>query len=124
MRRCAVERAEPALPSRPQFAGHPAFDKGPAHRRRVGLKLLQFLDIFLRQGIGNGRQDLRHLHQRPLQAAKRLFQVLGMFAFVEVHAEIARAGEPGADTRHRTADAGITLHLAGQRSFISHLGHS
>ena len=50
---------------------HPAFDEGPAHRRRFALQFLQFGGVFRRQQIGNGRHQLRDLHQRAFEPAER-----------------------------------------------------
>ncbi|WP_370540551.1 hypothetical protein, partial [Azospirillum sp. INR13] len=47
-----LETLEARLPAWTKFARHPPLDEGPAHRRRVGLKLRQFLGVFLRQGVG------------------------------------------------------------------------
>ena len=46
--------------------------------RRVGLELGQLLGVFGRQSVGNGGQDLRHLHQRPFEAAEGELQDLGI----------------------------------------------
>src|SRR3546814_4466471 len=76
-RRLVLEGLEPRLPAGAELAAHTALHEGPAHRRRVGLELAQFLGVLARQGIGNGGEDLRRLHQRPLEAAERRLQLRG-----------------------------------------------
>ncbi len=66
-----LEFGESVLPAGAELGGHAPLDEGPAHRRGFALELLQFLDIFGRQQVGDGRHQLRDLHDRPLQAAKR-----------------------------------------------------
>ncbi|WP_255542701.1 hypothetical protein [Azospirillum sp. INR13] len=101
-----LETLEARLPAWTKFARHPPLDEGPAHRRRVGLKLRQFLGVFLRQGVGDGGQDLRHLHQRPLQPAECGPQFRGVAFALHADSQHALArqarGQPangGADPR-------------------------
>ena len=61
-----LEAREFLLPVGAELRHHAALDEGPAHRRRFALQLLQFGGVFRRQQIGNGRHQLRDLHQRPL----------------------------------------------------------
>ena len=70
-----LEFGETSAPAGAQFGRHAVLDEGPAHRRRVGLKRTQFFDIFIRQAVGNGGEQLRHLHQRPLKPAERTPQL-------------------------------------------------
>ena len=63
-----------ACQSGAQLGLHPPPDEGRAHGRRIGLELLQFGGVFGRQQIRHGGQQLRHLHDRALQAAQRLRQ--------------------------------------------------
>ena len=72
------------------------------------LQLRQLPRIFGRQRVGNGRQQLRHLHDRPLEAAQRLRQGCGVAGSVALHAEKALAGHA---RRHR-ADIGADAHIA------------
>src|SRR3989442_13246329 len=103
-----------ALPARAEFADHTAAHKGPAHRRRVGLQLDQLADIFLRQRVGDRGEELRHLHQWPLDAAERGPEIGGMALAVDRKAEIALAGEPRGEPAHRAADPSIAAHPAGK----------
>ena len=70
-RRLMLEAFELVLPTRTQFRHHAALDEGPAHGRRLALQLLQFGGIFGWQQVRNGRHQLRDLHQRTFQPAKR-----------------------------------------------------
>ena len=65
-RRMMLEAREFLLPAGTELRHHAALDEGPAHRRRFALQLLQFGGVFRRQQIGNGRHQLRDLHQRAL----------------------------------------------------------
>ena len=69
-----IEGAEPAAPLRPEFRLHAPFHERRAHGRRLALQLLQFGRIFGRDEIRDGGEQLRHLHDRPFQAAERLRQ--------------------------------------------------
>ncbi len=66
-----LEAFEFLLPAGAELRHHAALDEGPAHRRRFALQLLQFGGIFRRQQIGNGRHQLRDLHQRAFEPAER-----------------------------------------------------
>src|SRR3546814_2201904 len=107
-RRLVLEGLEPRLPAGAELAAHTALHEGPAHRRRVGLELAQFLGVPARQGIGNGGEDLRRLHQRPLEAADRRLQIRGMPAAVEPKAKVAGADNLGGEP----ADGGADLRIA------------
>ncbi len=69
--RMVLEAREPALPVGAELGHHAALDEGPAHRRCIALQLGEFLGIFGRQGVGDGRHQLGDLHDRSLQAAER-----------------------------------------------------
>ena len=77
-----IEGLEARLPLRPKLGHHAALDEGRAHGGRVGLQLLEGFGIFGRQGVGDGGEQLRHLHHGPLEAAQSLGQ----------HRRIVRAG--------------------------------
>ena len=96
------------LPVRAKLGGHPAAGEEPAHCRCIGLKACQLFCIFGRQRVGNGGQDLRHLHDRPLETAKRLAKIGGMFRPVDLHAKIAFACHAGGKSRHCRGDTGVT----------------
>ena len=78
-----LEAGEFLLPVGAELGAHAALDEGPAHGRRLALQLHQFGGVFGRQGIGNGGHELGHLHDRPLEAAKRRRQLGSVLAAVE-----------------------------------------
>ena len=108
------EFGETGTPVRPQLGGHAALHEQPAHRRGVGLQLLQLLGIFLGQRVGDGGENLRHLHQRPLQPAQRLLQPLGMLGAVQLQAEIALARQPCRQRADLAADLDIAPRPAAE----------
>ena len=119
-RRGLFEAAEPALPVGAEFAGHAAPDERPAHRRRIRLQLHQLLDIFLGQRVGDRGQQLRHLHQRPLDPAERRLQIGGMAPAVDGDAQIALAGEPRRQPAHRSRHLRIAPHPPGKGIVVGH----
>ena len=70
-RRLMLEALEFLLPAGAELGLHAPLDEGPAHRRRLALQLDQFVGVFRRQRVGNGGEQLRHLHDRALEAAER-----------------------------------------------------
>ena len=116
-----LEALEAALPVGAELALHAAAHEGPAHRRRVGLQLDQLADIFLRQRLGDRREELRHLHQRALDAAERRLQIGGMALAIDRDAEIALAGEARREAAHRAADPRITAHPPGEAVLVGHM---
>ena len=70
-RRMMLEALEFLLPAGAELGLHAALDEGPAHRRRLALQLDQLVGVFRRQRVGNGGEQLRHLHDRPFQPAER-----------------------------------------------------
>ena len=110
----AFEVREPFFPAVAELGRHPAADEEPAHRRRIGLQLAELGDVFRRQDVRDGRHQLRDLHQRPLEAAERALEVLGVPLPVHPDAEIALAREPRRDAADRGADAGVAPHASGQ----------
>ena len=84
MGRAALEIPEALPPSLPQLARHAPAHERPAHGRRIGLQLPQFLGIGRRQRVRNGGEDLRDLHQRPLEAADRSRQFARMGVMLDL----------------------------------------
>ena len=70
--------------------------------------------------VGDRGEQLRHLHQRPLDAAERGLQIGGMAPAIDRHAEIALAGEPRRESAHRAADLGIAPKPAGKAVVVAH----
>jgi hypothetical protein len=100
----ALELGEPAGA---ELGRHAALDERPAHRRRVGLELLQLLHVLLGQRVGDGGHDLGHLHEGPLEAAERGLQLRRVLGAVDLEAEIALPGDARRQPANRTADAGV-----------------
>ena len=73
-----------------------ALDEHRSHRRRVGLQLGKFTGIFGRQRFGNGREQLRHLHDRPLEAAEGAGQFRGILGLVSLETEPGAGWQPAA----------------------------
>ena len=109
-----LEAGEALLPVGPEFARHAPLDEGPAHGRRIGLKLRQLGDIFLGQRVGNGGHDLGHLHQRPLQPAERRGQLGGVTVAVDLHAQIALTRQPRGKPAHGGAHPRIAADPPGE----------
>ena len=117
-----IERAEALLPVRSQFGLHAPLDEGGAHRRRIGLQFLQFLGIFRRQHVGNGRHQLGDLHHRPFERAERARQrrrIAGAAAFA---AENAPGGDAGGDAAHIGADPRVACGAGGE-AVLFRIGH-
>src|SRR5690349_3948015 len=110
-----LEALEALLPVGPELARHAALDEWPAHRRRIGLKLHQLVDVFLGERVGDRREELRHLHQRPLDAAQRRLELGRMPAAVERQAEIALAREARRKAADRRRDLRVAADAAAER---------
>ena len=113
-RRDVFEFGEALLPIGPQFRRHAPLDEQPAHGRRVGLQMPEFRGVFRRQGVGHGGEELRHLHQRPLDAAERGAQLRRVAGPVELEAEIARPGKANGEPADRGRDLGVAAEAPGQ----------
>ena len=109
-----VEGAEAGVPVRAELGLHAPLDEGGAHRRRVGLELLQLGRVFRRQQVRHGGEQLRHLHDRALQAAERLGERVGARQVLALEPEEARAGEARRDAAHVDPDAGVARGAGGE----------
>ena len=109
-----LEACELLLPVRAKLGLHAALDEGPAHRRRLALQLGQLVDVFGRQRLGDGGEQLRHLHDRTFEAAERRRQFGGVLRAVEIEAEEARAGDPRRHAADIGADAGVARGAGGE----------
>ena len=107
-RRLRLEALEAGRPIRPQLRHHAPAHERRAHGRGLRLQLGQLLRVLGRQRLGDGGQQLRHLHDRPLEAAQRRRQRRRILAVVGIEAEQALARHP---RRHR-ADVGADPHIA------------
>ena len=75
------------------------------------LELDQLADIFLGQRVGDRREQLRHLHQRPLDPAERRLQIGRVAPAIDRNAEIAlarRAAPPARPSRSTPAHSAAT----------------
>src|SRR5687767_12442014 len=102
-----LETLELGLPARAELSRHAALHERPAHRRRIGLKLLQLLDIFLGQSVRNGGHDLRHLHERSLEPAQSCLQISGVPGAIDLEAKIALPRYARRQPADGAADAGV-----------------
>ena len=118
-RRVMFEALEFAFPGHAEFGVHAALDEGPAHRRRLALQLGQFGGVFRRQGIGDGGEQLRHLHDRTLQAAERGGEPDGIGGAVALRADQALADHARGDAADLAADIGVALGAGGEAVFFA-----
>ena len=104
-----LEVGEFLLPVGPKLRNHAPLDEGPAHRRRLALQLGKLGDIFGRQRVRHGGHELRHLHDRALEAAERRRELHRVAATIEREPEEARTGH----ARGNAADIGADPRIAG-----------
>ncbi len=104
-----AEARELRLPVGTEFRRHAPPHEGPAHGRGLALQLTELGDIFRRQRLGDGGEQLRHLHDRPLQAAERGGQRRGIL----VAGGIEPKQPPPGDARGDAADIGADGRIAG-----------
>ena len=117
-----LEALELALPVGAELGLHAALDEGPAHRRRLALQLGELLDVFRRQRLGDGGEQLRHLHDRALQPAERRGEFRRVPGAVEIDPEEARAGDPRRHAADIGADPGVAPGAGGEAVFFG-VGH-
>ena len=103
-RRVMLEFRELLLPVGAELGAHAPLDESPAHGRRLALQLHQLVGIFRRQRVGDGGEQLRHLHDGAFQPAecRRKFERVG--GAIERHAEKARAGKSRGGAAQLRAD--------------------
>ncbi len=82
-----LELGELGLPLRPQLRRHAPPHEGPAHGRGLALQLAKLRGVFRRQRLGDGGEQLRHLHDRPLEAAERRGQRRGILVPLRIEPE-------------------------------------
>ena len=117
-----AEAGEFCLPVGAEFACHATAHEVPAHRRGVGLQVREFRGVLGGQRVGNGGQELRHLHQRALQAAQDGAQILGVRGAVGLDAEHALARNAGGDAAHGAGGARHAAEFAEQIAAVRHGG--
>ena len=116
-----VEGAEAVLPVEAELGRHAAAHEGGPHGRGLVLQLGELLGIFGRDRVRDGGQELRHLHQRALEAAERLRERRRVGG-VAVAAEEPRPRHPGRDAADVGADAGVAGRAGGE-SVLFVIGH-
>ena len=119
-RRLMLETAVFRLPVGAEFGLHPPLDERPAHRRRIGLQLAEFGGIFRRHRVGDGRDDLRNLHDRTLEPAQRRAQLRRARRLVVAAAKQPRRAHLRRETKPGAADTGITRQAAAEGIGICH----
>ena len=113
-RRVMLELRELLLPVGAELGAHAPLDEGPAHGRRLALQLDQLVGIFRRQRIGDGGEQLRHLHDRAFQPAERRRKFERVGGAIERHAEKARAGKSRGGAAQLRADFGVAPGARGE----------
>ena len=108
-----------AAQSGAELGHHAPLDEGPAHRRGLALQLGELLGIFGRQHVGNGGEELRHLHQRALEAAERGGERRGIAGRGALRAEKPRPGDPRRDAADIGADARIARRPRREAVFLA-----
>ena len=116
------ETGELRLPVGTEFACHATAHEIPAHRRGVGLEVREFRGVLGGQRVGHGGQELRHLHQRALQAAQDGAQILGVRGAVGLDAEHTLARNACGDAAHGTGRARHAAKFAEQIAAVRHGG--
>ena len=119
--RCRVmlETFELVFPAGAEFGLHSALDESPPHRRRLALQLHQLAGVFGRQRVGNGGQQLRHLHDRTLEPAERGRQRQGIAGAATLRADQALARDARRYAADLGADAGIAPRAGGEAVFFA-----
>jgi hypothetical protein len=102
-----LEARELVLPFHAKFGLHTALDESPAHRRSLALELGEFGGVFGRQGLGDGGEKLRRLHDRALQPAERGRKLGCILAAIEIDTEKPRARDPRGNAADIGSHAGI-----------------
>jgi hypothetical protein len=118
-----LEAFEFLLPVGAELGLHPAFDEGPAHWRRLALQLGELVDVFGRQRFRNGSEQLRHLHDRALEATERRSKFSCILGTIKIETKKPRACHPGRHATNIGADAGVARRASCEAVsfFISHL---
>ena len=121
--RMMFEFLEACLPVGAEFGAHAALHESPAHRRRLALQLHQFAGIFGRHRVRNGGEQLRHLHDRTLQAAERRGERQRITGAVGRRAQKALARDARGDAADFGADGGVALGAGGEAVLFAVGGH-
>ncbi len=113
-----LETFELLLPAGAELRHHAALDESPSHRRCFALQLLQLGGVFGRQKIGNGRHQLRDLHQRPFEPAERAGQRARVTGAVGRAADQPSSGITRGHAADVSADPRIARSAGGETVFF------
>ena len=113
-RSLVLEAREAALPVGPKLSRHAPAHERPSHGRRLALKLGELGGIFGGERLGNGGEELRHLHDRAFEPAKRRGKSCGLAVAIRIEPKQPRACDAGSHASDIGADASIALHAGGQ----------
>ena len=109
-----LEICEGRAPVGSELGGHAPLDESPAHRRCSRLEGAERLGILVRKAAGDRREQLRDLHQRPLEAAERAPELGGVPLPIRGQAEIALPRHARGDSAHGGSDPRVTAHTPAQ----------
>jgi hypothetical protein len=110
------------LPVGTELGRHSPLDKCPAHRRSIALQLGEFGGIIGWQQIRDGRHQLRHLHDRPFEAAQRRRKIRRSANTIVVKPEQPGRCNFGGDPTHIGAHPHIARRSGGKPVRFSVLG--
>ena len=79
-----LEARKFAAPVGTELGRHAALHECPAHGRRIALELHQLGGVFRRERVGDGGQQLCHLHDRTLETAQRGGKLERVLAAIEL----------------------------------------
>ena len=122
-RRLVLERGEFRFPIGAKLCRHAPPHERPAHGRGVALKLAELCCIFGRQRFGDRGEELRHLHDRALQPAKRGGERRGVPVALGIEAEEPPCHDPGRDRADIGADPAIA-ERAGAEAVLLQVGRA
>ena len=112
--RLRLECCEGVAPAGAELGGHAPLDEAPAHRRRLRLEDAELRRVLVGQAAGDRREQLRDLHQRPLETAERAPELGGVPLAVGGQAEIALARHARGNPADLGADPRIAAHPPAQ----------
>ena len=115
------EARELSLPIGPKLRRHAPPHERPAHRRGLALKLTELGGIFGGERLGDGGEELRHFHDRALEAAKGRGKRGGIPLALRVEPEEPSCGDTGRHPADIGADPAIA-ERAGAESVLLLVG--
>ena len=109
-----LEARELRFPVGAKFSRHAPPHEGPAHGRGLALELAKLGGIFGRERLGDGGEQLRHLHDRAFKPAERRGQRSGILVALGIEPEQPAARDARSDTSDIRADRGIAHGARGE----------